>query len=272
MHASSTHLAGQGRLGFCRVGPRTVVETAVAHAPLKLLTPRNHGTAAWVVAANFGGGLVDGDHLKLSVHVGPGASGLLGTQASTKVYRSPRGTGQDLDVAIAEGGSLALIPDPIVCFEGSRYTQRQRLRLEENASLLFLDGLTSGRSARGERWDFARYSSRTLVERCGEPVVLDAVLLDPAHGSLEVRMGRFEAFVTLVALGSAFAPICKAALESSPTLERRGAVVRSVAPLGADGVVVRVAGITVEATTRAIRGYLTGLSDLLGDDPFARRW
>src|SRR5687768_3060300 len=55
--------AGDARLGFERVGNRTVVRTALAHSPLRLLTPRNHGHAAWVYTSSLGGGLVDGDHL-----------------------------------------------------------------------------------------------------------------------------------------------------------------------------------------------------------------
>ncbi|HYO54785.1 hypothetical protein [Archangium sp.] len=44
--AARTGRAGDARLAFERVGNRTVVRTALAHSPLRLLTPRNHGHAA----------------------------------------------------------------------------------------------------------------------------------------------------------------------------------------------------------------------------------
>ncbi|HEY2366660.1 MAG TPA: urease accessory protein UreD, partial [Polyangiaceae bacterium] len=70
------------------VGDRTAITSSRARAPLKLLTPKNHGDARWTFVATYGGGLVDGDAIALDVKVGPGASALLSTQASTKVYRS----------------------------------------------------------------------------------------------------------------------------------------------------------------------------------------
>ena len=80
--------AGTGLVRVVRSGCRSVVSRALATSPLKLFTPRNHGAAAWVYSANYGGGLVGGDTLRLVVDVGPGALALLTTQASTKVYRS----------------------------------------------------------------------------------------------------------------------------------------------------------------------------------------
>jgi len=37
----------RGDLAFRRSGTGTAVETAFAESPLRFLTPRNHGTAAW---------------------------------------------------------------------------------------------------------------------------------------------------------------------------------------------------------------------------------
>ena len=91
---------------------RTVVATAFAASPLRLLTPGNHGDAAWVFLASLGGGLLDGDRIDIDVDVGEGASALLGTQASTKVYRSAGsatgslGSSQRLSARVAAGARL----------------------------------------------------------------------------------------------------------------------------------------------------------------------
>src|SRR4051812_10112992 len=85
--ARHTVPVGWGELAFERAGAATVLRTVRARSPLRLLTPRNHGHAAWVFAATFGGGLVEGDAIRLEVTLGPEATGLVGTQASTKIYR-----------------------------------------------------------------------------------------------------------------------------------------------------------------------------------------
>jgi urease accessory protein len=266
-----------------------VIGAAGATSPLRLLTPQNHGHGAWVFVASLGGGLVDGDALEIDVEVGPGAAGLLGTQASTKVYRCPSGVcRQSLTARVAEGGVLVMVPDPVACFAGARYEQAVRIDLAASSTLVSVDAFTAGRSARGERWDFARYSARSVVTREGAPLFVDSILLDPEHGGLRARMGRFDAFATVVVVGPQAAPIREAALAREPLVmdwsapRRAAPLVIAASPLGQDGAVVRIAGVSAETVTAAVRGGLQGISTsvppggwlgaLLGDDPFARKW
>src|SRR4029078_11970610 len=118
----------------------------------------------WTFVATYGGGLVDGDAIALDVTVGENAKAVIGTQAATKVYKCPAGEDtQTLEARVARGGLLVVAPDPLVPFAGARYAQRATIRLEENARLAWLDVLACGRAARGERWAFSSYSSRTRV-------------------------------------------------------------------------------------------------------------
>ena len=57
----------QGRLSFERAGARTVGSAAYAESPLRLLTPGNHGEAARAYTSTLGGGLVDGDRVRLEL-------------------------------------------------------------------------------------------------------------------------------------------------------------------------------------------------------------
>jgi urease accessory protein len=272
-----------GTVAFERVGPRTVLRAARAESPLRLLTPVNHGDGAWVFVASLGGGLVDGDSVRLELDVGPGAVGLLGTQASTKVYRCPTRTCRmDLRARVAEGGMLVLLPDPVVCFAGARYDQRVHVELSPGATLVAVDTFTAGRSARGERWDFLRYASRSVIEREGAPLWVDAITLDPVHGNLGARMGRVDAFATLVVTGPGAATLRTAVVEREAlravphgvraASEERAALVVSSSPVQGDGVMLRVAGTSTEQVTACVREHLRGLGALLGDDPFARKW
>jgi urease accessory protein len=269
--------SGAGRLSFARSGSphgarATVLREVRAESPLKLLTPNNHGHASWVFVATFGGGLVDGDTITLDVEVGPFASALLGTQASTKVYRCPsHRCRQDLRARVAEGALLVSLPDPVVCFAEARYAQSITVDLAASASLVLVDAFTAGRSACDERWRFHRYTSRTLVSREGTPLLLESIVLDPAQGELAARLGRFEAFATLLLVGPEVAALREAALSSPPLLGRQASLLEAASPLGEDAALVRFAGSSVEEVSLALRRRLSGLGALLGDDPFARK-
>lgn len=280
-------LPGRGAIDFERCGAATVLRTMRATSPLKLLAPRNHGRGAWVFVATFGGGLVAGDAIHLDVGVGPGACALLGTQASTKVYRCAEETSrQVVQARVDREGLLVLVPDPVVCYAGARYEQATHVDLAEGASLVLLETLTAGRSARGERWDFQRYASRMTINRSAAtgaapasaapesstPLLIDAVVLDPAHGELRARMGRFDALATLVLVGPLVRALREAAIAMKGPLVRAAEMRASASAIGDDAAIVRIAGTSVESVTAAARAHLEGLAAVLGDDPFARKW
>ncbi|WNG52969.1 urease accessory protein UreD [Archangium minus] len=267
------HRAGDARLAFERVGPRTVVRTARAHSPLRLLTPRNHGHAAWVYTSSLGGGLVDGDHLTVDIEVAPGATALLSSQGSTRVYRSPRGCRSELSARVEEGALLVLAPDPTMCFTGARFAQRQDVQLAPGASLVLMDLVTAGRSANGERWAFTHYTSTLRVHREGRALLDERWLLDPSHGALPERLGRFDALGTVLLVGPALdaAREALAAHVGALPVTPRAGLVCSASPLGPDGLVLRAAASSAEALVRTAREWLSFLPGLLGDDPWTRR-
>jgi urease accessory protein len=274
-HAASSALAGSGALQISRNGPRSYVRRAFAASPLRLLTPRNHGSAAWIYTSSFGGGLVDGDSVRLRIDVDEAAGAFVSTQASTKVYRSVTGVASThLDAGVCRDGLLVVAPDPIVCFARSRYRQTQRFDLEGSAALILIDWFTSGRHATGERWMFDSYCSRSEIRRDGLIVWRDATLLDNEDGPVSARMGRFEVVATIVLsgprLGSEVAAI-RARISNTP-VTRRAEMIVSGSLIADSTCIVRIAGVSVERVGRAIRRLLTCVSDLLGDDPWARRW
>lgn len=252
----------------------------MGRCPLKFLTPDNHGDAAWVFVANFGGGLVDGDHLATDVDVGPQALALLGTQAQTKVYRSPNGCAQTFRAKVAEGGGLICIPDLVSCFRGARYTQTSTVDLCKGASLVWLDGLSCGRSGHGERWQFGSYETRTTIRQDEKPIVIDATLLCKAHGPIDERMGRFDALSTLLVYGPRFASVTTDILAQGEGEIRKPSGARgsrpdllvATSPLSGSGIIVRVAGTSVELVVSAMQQRLSGLTKILGDSPFLRKW
>jgi urease accessory protein len=265
---------GTGRLSVERHGAASVVRHAEATSPLKWLTPANHGRAAWVFASTYGGGLVGGDAIAYDVAIGIGAAAWVSTQASTKVYRSTRGTSTTVRGRVDAGGLLVLMPDPVVCFASSTYRQAQTFDLHADASFIVLDWMTSGRRARGERWAFDRYHASLVIGRAGRAICHDAVTLDAADGSLLDRFGRFDVLATLVLVGPATRDEGARLLDAASRwpVARRADLLMSAAPLGGDGVLVRLAGRTTEAVGQAVRSQLSFLPALLGDDPWGRKW
>jgi urease accessory protein len=273
-HADAMHRAGAGVLEVSRVHGRSVITRAFATSPLRLLMPRNRGSAAWVFTSTYGGGLLGGDDLEIDAVVRERAHALLLTQASTKVYRSSRSASARLTATVEDGGLLCVMPDPVVCFAGSTYRQTQQFDLRGTAGLLLVDWLSSGRSAFGERWAFDDYSARVSVRVDGRLVMIDATSLRAAEGDLASRLGRFEAICFVALLGPRVGEAAARAVEEIARMpvRRNASVLMGAAPLGEGGCVVRLAGTSLQDVARTARGFLQFVPTLLGDDPWARKW
>jgi urease accessory protein len=275
--------SGGGFVELAHVAGATAVVRRLAHSPLKLLTPRGAGAGvgttrcAHVVTSTYGGGLLAGDEINLRLIAGDHTRCALGTQASTKVYRGDglRASRQSFDATLGDDAVLAVVPDPLTCFAGSRYRQRLHFHLNESASLLLIDWLTSGRSACGERWAFDHYRADTRIDVGPACVARDALLLEPEPGapSVAARMGRFDCFATVFLVGPAFAAAAADLLErvGKMPVERRAPLVASASPLK-NGAMLRIAGGAAETVGRFIAQRLEHAWTALEEDPWSRKW
>ena len=259
------------------VAGESAATSASATSPLKLLTPCSRGKSVWAYASSFGGGLVAGDETRLDLRIGAGARCFMGTQASTKVYRNPARLpcSHTTQAELERGSLLVLAPDPVQAFAGSSYRQRQEFRLAPDASLVVVDWFTSGRAARGERWEFDTFQSRNDVFVEGRRVFVDSILLNADAGAIGSQhgAGRFNCFAMVLILGDAFwdgAAQMSAEIAARP-VERQAGLIASVSPVPA-GAVLRVAGEDVENVGRELQRHLKFLAEPLGDDPWARKW
>ena len=267
----------RARLEVDVVAGRSAATAACASNPMKLLVPRPRGASVWACVGSFGGGFVAGDETSLDVRLGANARCFLTTQASTKIYRNPRlrPCGHALRAELQAGSLLVLAPDPIQSFAGSTFVQRQEFYLQPGAGLVLLDWFCSGRAARRERWSFTRLQSRNEVFLGQERLLMDSLLLDQAHGPLEgpSRMGRFNCLALLVLTGPLVADAAARMLAEVETLPvtRRAELVVSASPIG-HGAVLRVAGERGEEVGCEVRRRLAFVTELLDDDPWARKW
>jgi urease accessory protein len=252
----------------------TVLQRSFATAPLKLFTTRGVTSACWVYAATYGGGVVGGDAIRLQVETGPGATAVITTQASTKVYRALRPASQHVTATIDDGALLVMLPDPVVCFSGAHFSQRQQFDLHDGGNLVLLDWITSGRHAVGERWAFDHYSSRNDIRRAGRRILYDTLLLDQEDGPVGERLGRFDVCLTAVITGPKVADAAAAVVLAAGALgvKRLPDLVTAAWRLPDGGALLRMAGFSVEQVGGALRRECSFLAELLGDDPFSRKW
>ncbi len=277
--------AGHGVLEVQFVAGQSAVTGFRSASPLKLLAPRPRGPSAWVFTSSFGGGLVAGDQTQLDLRLGAKSRCLLGTQASTKVYRNPRGQpcGHRTRARMDADTLLVFAPDPVQPFADSSYVQHQDFHLAPSASLVLLDWFTAGRAARGEAWKFHRLQSRNAIhmeKHEGNPpeeqlVFLDSVLLRAADGPIasQHRVGRYQCFAIVVLLGPLVSSLAKdiGAEVAGRAVDRQASLLAGASSLR-DGIVLRLAGTDVESVGREIRRCLAPLETLLGDNPWMRKW
>jgi len=245
--AASTARAGHGSIELCILPPGTPVLRNVSYQyPLKLVAPDPLAPPAQtldpetprlvhtVFLLTYGGGIVAGDSITLSVSLEPRTRLVLLTQGSTKIFKTPDPelvSRQHMTVTLAAKSALVYLPDPVQPFAQTAFSQSQIYHLEsEQGSLCACDWVTSGRSARGENWDIYEYKSRNEVwskAQTGERRLLlrDNLILDK-HGQtgmqLSERMDNYSVFGTLIIRGPAFSTLAKYFLDEFEALPRIG--------------------------------------------------
>lgn len=264
---------GRGHVTARRLDDGTTSLTEVRSAsPLRFLQPTFPSTAqsAAVCLVTFGGGLCDGDSIDVSLDVGEGATLVVFTQASTKVFRGSARQSIRANVR----GTLAILPDPVAPFGGARYRQRIDVALEGEGTCVLLDGFTSGRPAYGERWAMDGVDLETRITKDGVLLARDALVLD---GDIGARMGRFDALLTILAAGPNVAPLVPALLARATHHPRTADVLAAPSVLapckdrGVPGAIVRIAATSPARALAEARNRLRNLPDIDVVDPFESR-
>ena len=141
--------------------------------------------------------------------------------------------------------------------------------------MLVLDWMTSGRAARGERWAFTRYQSRCEIRSGAREIFWDALWLDPGDGPLAApqRMGAVDALAMVVLTGPRLRAGVSALLDwvAAQPLDAEAAVCFAASPIHG-GVVLRAASPSTERLAHWLKDRLHFIADLLGADPWTRKW
>ncbi|KAJ8107634.1 hypothetical protein OPT61_g8729 [Boeremia exigua] len=245
--AKSASKPGHGSIVVAILPPSTpVLQTVSYQYPLKLIAPEPLPPPDYTPEADtprlvhtvylltYGGGIVAGDSIDLSVHMDHQTRLLLLTQGSTKIFKTndPQVIShQRMNVHLKYGSTLLYLPDPVQPFAHTAFSQSQLYHLNGGeGNLCVCDWVTSGRSARGENWDIYEYKSRNEVwatEESGKKRLLlrDNLILDK-HGRTDMRlssrMDGFSVFGTLIVRGPVFAALAQFFLDEFEALPRIG--------------------------------------------------
>lgn len=130
-----------------------------------------------LVLVGSAAGLLEGDRVKISIHLERGAHLVVRTTAATLAYPCPQGGHTTTDVAITldAGCRLAWLPGPLVAFAGCRHRSHARVSLAPGARALWAELLTCGRA--GET--VGSVGIRLDATLCGAPLVRDALRVGP---------------------------------------------------------------------------------------------
>ncbi len=275
--SATTHTAGRGELRFAHVAGQTAITRCRSSAPLKFLTPTRRGDAAWAYANTFGGGLVAGDRIDLTLDTGPDTTAVLTTQASTKVFHQQAGRGaeQHLTAAVGDHAKLLVLPDPLTCFADAIYRQTQRFSLASAASLVLLDWFTAGRTGSGERWAFAEYRNLNTVSIDGREVLFDQtrITADTLAAAGASCVGSYQVIANLFLVGPALrdaAAELQSWVDTQPIRDEAGYVAGYSQT--AWGGVLRLAGRDVQTVTDLLKQRLYFTHPWLGGCPWGRKW
>jgi urease accessory protein len=180
----------------------TIMRLREQQPPWKVVRSfRNESGEALVHLQNISGGILDRDHLSLRIDVQSGAEAQVTSTSATRIYRS-RGpehcATQRIEVSVENAGLLEYIPDPLIPFARSRFTQHTQIHLEAGATLFWWEINAPGREASGETFAFDLLSSSLEIYVDDLPISIERWSLEPRLRSVESlgRLGPFRYWTT----------------------------------------------------------------------------
>jgi urease accessory protein len=153
---------------------RTVLATQSFRAPFHLSKPYwdEDARTLLVQVVNPTAGILAGDRLESEIIVQDDASLLVTTPSASRVFHMRDGVAECRQhFAVASGGWLEVMPEPLVPHRASRYRQSTTIEVASGGTLFLVDQLMPGRIAHGEAWSWDRLALDLSVRADGELVL-----------------------------------------------------------------------------------------------------
>lgn len=141
----------------------------------------------------LGGGYIEQEQFRTGVHIKKDARAIVTTQAATKVYKCDNDlpSYQRNEIIVDENACLEFISDNVILFKDAMFRQETTINLKSTSSLVYTEGLTSGWSPDGKRFQYSNIQMRLKMFIDGKPVMLDNLKLNPKEDQMD-SLGFFE--------------------------------------------------------------------------------
>ena len=143
----------------------------------------------------LGGGYVEGEKYRYSFTLRNGSRAIITTQAATKIYKCLNGiqTEQENRINLEENSILEYITDPVILYKDAIYKQENDIYMDETATLIYTDGITSGWSPTGDEFQYSRVQLNTNIYINNKIVLLDNLIINPKKDDVK-GIGYFEGY------------------------------------------------------------------------------
>ena len=199
-------VAAHGAIAVRLRDGRTRLERLLQDGAAKIRMPRADGDPLEAVLINTAGGMTGGDRLGWEAEVGSGASMVMTTQASEKVYRASSGHAEvAVKLSVGEGGRIAWLPQETIMFDRAAFARRLDVDLAEGATALIAEATVFGRSAMGERVERGVFRDRWRVSCAGRLIHAEDFAVGPDVSvalSLRAALDGSAAMATVLLVGA----------------------------------------------------------------------
>jgi urease accessory protein len=151
---------------------------------------------------NVSGGVLSGDALHLSIEAGAATRVQVTSVGATRIYRQRPGRAPArlaTSIRVDDGAMLEYLPDVVIPFAGSRFSQSTAVSLGPNAGFIGWETIAAGRIASGEEFGFDLFHSEFSVCSDTRPIALERYSLTPSARDPRsvARWGRFRYITSL---------------------------------------------------------------------------
>ena len=143
----------------------------------------------------LGGGYVENEKFRIAIHIKEGARAIITTQAATKVYKCLNGlpSNQRNEIVVEDNSVLEYISDNVILYKEAMFRQDTTINLKSTSTLFYTEGLTSGWSPDGKRFQYSSVQMKLRMFVDGKAMMLDNLKLDTKVDDLE-SLGFFEGY------------------------------------------------------------------------------
>lgn len=144
---------------------------------------------------HMGGGYVEGEACSNYIELKKNTRSIITTQAPTTIYKSQKGIPckQYSKIKLEENSVLEYMLDNTILFKDSIYNQDTDIYMDKNSTLIYTDGLTSGWSPDGEKFQYDTVRMKNRIFMNGKLVFMDNLMLNPKTQNLE-DLGFLEGY------------------------------------------------------------------------------